>query len=196
MGEKPVPFTDMEMRTILDGALHHLYQAELVKIDWNIFLEAYETTLSKLEGMEVDILQKFSVHLQLGLINGGGPKGGKPNNKRKGQPLEGQHTKKPKCKMCGKFHKGECQFAKKPIKQEFKSQLISVLHEPGKTDGYSTDTSWKKGTTADERVFVASTVAAELSDSDASIASDRARKLLKTYQKTKKKIKGKKLKGL
>ena len=33
MGEKPVPFTNMEMRTILDGALHHLYQAELVMIE-------------------------------------------------------------------------------------------------------------------------------------------------------------------
>ena len=192
------------MRTILDGALHHLYQAELTKIDWNIFMEDYNTTLSKLEGMEVDILEKREVRLQLDRISGnkglpaGLPPLFKPNNKRK-QPPIGGHPKvaKIRCKTCGKFHKGECYYSKdynkkrKPVKQEdFKSQLLTVLKEISseKTDGYATDTSWKKGTTSDERVFVASTLAAETSDSDASIESDRAWKLLKTFRKTKKKL--------
>ena len=51
----------MEMQTILDGALHQLHQAELIKIDWNIFTEDFNTTLSKLGGMETDILKKREV---------------------------------------------------------------------------------------------------------------------------------------
>ena len=52
----PAPFTEMEARVILDGALHHLYHQELVKLDWNLFAQPLEETISKLESAEPDIL--------------------------------------------------------------------------------------------------------------------------------------------
>ena len=54
----PVPLTEMEAQVILDGALHNQYHQELVKLDWNIFTQPLEETISKLESAEPDILMR------------------------------------------------------------------------------------------------------------------------------------------
>ena len=45
----------------MDGIIYQQHQAELIKIDWNIFMEDYKTTLTKLERREADILEKWEV---------------------------------------------------------------------------------------------------------------------------------------
>ena len=55
----------------------------------------------------------------------------------------------------------------------------------GDDGGYSTNTSWKKHTTQEERVFIMGTTA-DASDSDTSIDSSTAKRLLKKFRKKKK----------
>ena len=61
----PVPFTEMEAQVILDGALHPQYHQELVKLDWNIFAQPLEETISKLESAEPDILLRKELMARL-----------------------------------------------------------------------------------------------------------------------------------
>ena len=56
------------------------------------------------------------------------------------------------------------------------------------SEEYSTDTSWKKKATREERAFVMGATA-DVSDSDASVDSSTARKLLKKFRKKKKRKK-------
>ena len=66
--------------------------------------------------------------------------------------------------------------------------MKGVKQEDTEEEAYSTDTSWKKKTTREERAFVMGATA-DVSDSDASVDSATARKLLKRYRKKKKRKK-------
>ena len=63
-----------------------------------------------------------------------------------------------------------------------------VKTEDSKEEEYLTDTSWKKKTTKEERAFVMGATA-DVSDSDASVDSATAKKLLKKFRKKKKRKK-------
>ena len=111
----PVPFTEMDTRVILDRALHHLYHQELVKLDSNIFAQPLEETISKLESTEPDILlrKELMAHLPTPVTS----KSSSYPTKRKSSAAQAggasvKKPKKPQCPICGKFHHGECQFAR------------------------------------------------------------------------------------
>ena len=122
----------------------------------------------------------------------------KPSNQGGGTPSKKQ--KKPQCPICGKFHHGECRFARnnnkpkdtnfKGKKKHFKLEFLKLMKQmtedsDNESSGYSTDTSWKKNTTQEERVFLMGATA-DASDSDTSMDSSTAKRLLKKFRKKKK----------
>ena len=96
------------------------------------------------------------------------------------------------------MHKGECWHKKDSSltkdqafsskqKKRFNKFLKVLKHSnDSNSDGYATDTSWKKKTTKEEKVFVMG-VTANASDSKASVDSSTATNLLWKFCKKKKK---------
>ena len=101
---------------------------------------------------------------------------------------------KEKCSTCGKAHRGKGWHKKPtgPFKGKQKKQFNELLKlmkasqtGDSESDKYSTNTSWKKKTTKEEMAFVMGATA-DVSDSDASVDSATAKKLLKKFRKRKK----------
>ena len=126
------------------------------------------------------------------------------SNKRKATAQAGgtasKKQKKPQCPICGKFHHGQCRFAKTTTKSKdtsfkgktkhFKSEFLKLMKQmtedsDDESSGYSTDTSWKKNTTQEERVFIMGATT-DASDSETSIDPSTAKQLLKKFRKKKK----------
>ena len=113
---------------------------ELVKLDWNIFAQPLEETISKLESAEPDILLHKELMAQL-LPTPVTSKSSSLSNKRKATAQAGgtasKKQKKPQCPICGKFHHGQCRFAKTTTKSKdtsfkgktkhFKSEFLKLM---------------------------------------------------------------------
>ena len=161
----PVPFTEIEAQVILDGALHHQYHQEVVKLDWNIFAQPLEETISKLESAEPDILLRKQ--LMAWLPTPHNTKSFSDTNKWKASSQAEGSTpkkhKKPQCPICGKFHHGECRYTKNTTKSkdtgfkgkrnQFKTEFPKLMKQmtedsDGDSSGYSTtqDTSINSST--------------------------------------------------
>ena len=118
----PVPFTGvMKAQLVMDGALHHQYHQELVKLDWNIFTQHLEETIPKLESAKpADIL--LQKELMARLPTPTSAKSTSSTNKRKApSQTNGRSTKKqkkPQCPICGKFYHGECWYTKTSTKSK------------------------------------------------------------------------------
>ena len=69
--QKPVPFTELQMREVLDGALHKRHEAELRKLEWNVLEENCDATVSKVESLEREIQTKMSQDSELKALSSG-----------------------------------------------------------------------------------------------------------------------------
>ena len=214
-GETMQAFTEMELREILDGSLHPAYHAQLINLDWDIFENDYSETLAKLESIEPHVIQNYMHEKRLAALEG---TKGDPHKKGKANHVTPK-TERTACKICGKFHKGTCRYAKpgdtsststsnnnrsndrkrKFTNKEFINVMQTFFQQNADTkasESDATDTSWKKGTTADERVYVLGHAHADQNcyDSDISIDSHHAKQYLKKYRKSQRKS-NKKRKG-
>ena len=181
---EPTPWEEEELRVMLDGALTDTYHHELRRIGWHIYDQPYSETISKLAHQEPDLRKRKQEEVSPDPAPG---KSDKTSTKK--QP-------KDKCSTCGKRHRVECWHKSSgPSKDKHKKQFNEFLKlmkvvktEDSEEEEYSTDTSWKKMTTREERAFVMGATA-DVSDLDASVDSTTAKKLLKKFRKKKKKKK-------
>ena len=101
-------YCEMEAQVILDGALHHQYHQELVKLDWNIFAQLLQETISKLESAEPDILLRKELMVRLPTPS---PVKSAPSTTKRKAPSQSNESSpkkqtKPQCPICEKFHHG------------------------------------------------------------------------------------------
>ena len=104
-GHKLKPFDEMELRTILAGALHKLQTAKLINIGWDLQEKEFTTSLATLEGLEFSIREEQKIQQRLANLEKGSPKS---KGKSGGGKKNGKQSKKKKCPHCGKVHRGEC----------------------------------------------------------------------------------------
>ena len=124
------------------------------------------------------------------------------------QTIWWKKQKKLQCAICGKFHHDEYQYAKTTTKykdtgfrgkkKQFESKLLKLMKQVTEdsdddSSGYSTNTSWKKNITQEERLFIMGATT-DVSDSDTtSLDPTKAKKLLiKKFEKKKQLLKSNK----
>jgi hypothetical protein len=208
-GDKMDAFPELKMREVLDYNLNRLQQSKLTQLDWDLSEETYRASISKLESVEAEINKEKANEDRLARLEGKPPKSSASASSPRKRKRESNYNNSPssntgsqisKCKICGKFHRGECRYKNSNkhsyTKKNFKKEILNVLQEAGfhtkkqksqydNSDSSSSDHSeeWDNGLTNNEKLFVLASAQADADDSDVSIDSATKSKYLKRYRK-------------
>ena len=216
--EVPKPFSEYEMREILEHNLLFEQLMELYNMDWSIQDQPYKETITKLEGLEASIIKEKNMQKRIAALEGNDGNnsstkkrkaynnasgGGESNDNKKKNSNSGQ------CPHCKKRHRGECHFKPKgnndntstsgnvkfnKPQRQYINQLVEAAVKKTKGDSMDesdSDEEWSKGMTQGEHMYVLSAAQAEqqTEDADIEIDDDDLKQYRKRFKATKKKIK-------
>ena len=218
-GQLPKPFTEFEMREILEHNLVFEQLMELYNMDWSVQDQPYKETITKLEGLEATIIREKLMQKRVAALEGGDSSGRVNNKKRKAyngdsnnDSSQSSNANSGQCPHCKKRHKGVCRFKpsgtddassttktskfNKPQRQ-YINQLIEAAVKKTRGESHVVESdeddenNWSKNMTPGEHMFVLSAAQHDQgTDSpDIDIDEDDLRQFKKNYKAVQKKLK-------
>ena len=204
--ETPRSFTQGEMKEILDANMTHSQREKLEHISWDLYTHSFNTTIDKLENLEITIRKEALMHQRLTDLEkqtgvakktpkatSGGGHAKSPGKKKR--PMD--NSNKQLCKTCGKVHAGKCwKLTGGPHKKgKFDRETINLLKEHFVAKEQDSDAEqhskphWGRNLSNHEYSYVLATAQAdhEVSNDEINISERELKEYRRKYRKTFKK---------